>query len=245
MPLPKAKTPPKQNTSDFTILIYGPTGIGKSTWCSHAEGALFIATEAGLNALDVYQQPVTTWEELLDCCAEIADGKHDFKTIIMDTADNAYKMCADYICRKHNILHQSDLEYGKGWALVNNEFQRVLIRLSALPYGLYLISHSVEKEIDTRTGKRVHTRPTLPDKMRSILLGMVDVIGFCDVEPPAEGDKATGVIRVMRTKPNPCYEAKDRTGRLPETLPLDFAAFRKAFQVATNGKVKSTTTPKK
>ena len=32
-----------------------------------------------------------------------------------------------------------------------------------------------------------------------------------------------------RTKPGATYEAGDRTGRLPETLPLDFVEFAKAF----------------
>jgi len=34
---------------------------------------------------------------------------------------------------------------------------------------------------------------------------------------------------VIRTKPHPTYEAGDRTGRLPETLALDFDEFQKAF----------------
>jgi hypothetical protein len=39
--------------------------------------------------------------------------------------DNAYKMCSDYVCKKFKIEHESDLGYGKGYALINNEFQRV------------------------------------------------------------------------------------------------------------------------
>jgi hypothetical protein len=38
--------------------------------------------------------------------------------------------------------------------------------------------------------------------------------------------------RVMRTKPSPYFEAGDRTGRLPETIELDFDAFLAAFQAA-------------
>jgi hypothetical protein len=34
---------------------------------------------------------------------------------------------------------------------------------------------------------------------------------------------------VLRTKPAKHYEAGDRTGRLPETLPLDYAAFTAAL----------------
>ena len=52
--LPTQKSPPKTTLTDLTVLIYGPSKIGKSTWCSQADGALFLATEAGLNNLDVY-----------------------------------------------------------------------------------------------------------------------------------------------------------------------------------------------
>ena len=40
----------------------------------------------------------------------------------------------------------------------------------------------------------------------------------------------------MRTKPTTLFEAGDRTGRLPETIPLDYEAFVHAFNDAT-GKV--------
>ena len=128
--LPKTKSKPKHTLSDLTALVYGPSKIGKSTWCSKADDALFLATEPGLNALEVFQIPITCWDDLLQACAEIAEGKHEFKTIVLDTVDNAYKMCSDYVCKKFKIEHESDLGYGKGYALINNEFQRVINKLA-------------------------------------------------------------------------------------------------------------------
>ena len=180
--LPTAKTPPKPGLADLTVLWYGQTKIGKTSTCAHAEGALFLATEPGLNALDVYQVSIQSWDDLLTACREIADGNHPFKTIILDTVDNAYKFCTDYILKKHTIDHESDMGYGKGYALINNEFQRVLTKLAFLPYGLFLISHAKEIEVDTRTGKYTRTVPTLPDKARKIVLGMVDMVLYCDLE---------------------------------------------------------------
>ena len=227
--LPTKKTPQKQNLADLTVLVYGRSKIGKSTWCSHSDGALFLATEPGLNALDVYQVPIRSWDELLAACGEIAEGKHPFKTVIIDTVDNAYRMCSEYICAKFKIEHESDLGYGKGWALINNEFHRVLTKLAFFPYGLFLVSHSVEKEIETRTGKHTRIVPTLPDKARKIVLGMVDLILYCDLEAVTDEEGKTSYRRVMRTKPSPHYEAGDRTGRLPETIDLDFPKFIEAF----------------
>jgi len=113
--LPTKKTAPKQDLSDLSLLEYGLPKSGKSTWASGAEGALFLATEPGLNALDVYQVPIQSWEDLRKACAEIVAGNHPFKTVILDTIDNAYKFCTDYILKKFKIEHESDLGYGKGY----------------------------------------------------------------------------------------------------------------------------------
>lgn len=230
--LPTAKTEPKPNLADLTVLVYGQTKIGKSTFCSQSEGALFLATEPGLNALDVYQVPILSWDDLLNACKEIADGGHPFKTVIIDTIDNAYKFCTDYIVKKFKVEHESDLAYGKGYAIVNNEFQRVLNKLAFLPYGLFLISHAKEIEVDSRTGKYTRIVPTLPDKARKIVLGMVDMVLFCDLEPTAADSGEQVMRRVIRTKPSLYYEAGDRTGRLPETLDLDFRKFFEGFNTA-------------
>jgi hypothetical protein len=213
--LPSAKTAPKPNLADLTVLAYGQTKIGKSTFCSNSESAVFLATEPGLNA-----------------CAEITEGKHPFKTVIIDTVDNAYKFCADYILKKFKIEHESDLGYGKGYALINNEFQRVLTKLAFLPCGLFLVSHAKEIEVETRTGKYTRVVPTLPDKARKIVLGMVDMVLYCDLEVTVGENGEQRMRRVIRTKPSLYYEAGDRTGRLPETLDLDFSKFFEAFHTA-------------
>jgi len=230
--LPTKRTPSKTSLSDLSILCYGRTKAGKSTWCSHSPDALFLATEPGLNHLDVYQVPINSWDDLLAACGEIAAGEHRFKTVIIDTVDNAYRFCVEYICRKHKIEHESDLGYGKGYGLVNNEFQRVLLKLAFLPYGFVLVSHSQEQEIETRTGKQTRIVPTLPKQARKFVLGLVDMVLYCDQEVTRDADGKPQYRRVMRTKPHPNFEAGDRTGRLPPVLDLDFGKFIRAFNAA-------------
>lgn len=232
MALPSAPTPPKQSLSDLTIFIHGAPKAGKSGWCSHATTPLFLATEAGLNHLNVHQVPIATWDEMLAACAEIAQGKHPFKTVVIDTADNAYRMCTRYILDQQKITHESDLGYGKAYAMIQAEFYRVINKLALLPYGLILVSHSEAKEFDTRTGKITRMVPTLPDKARRMLMGMVDVILYFDLERQT---KSTGEIvfeRSIRTKPSVYYDAGDRTGRLPETIEPTWDAFVAAYQIA-------------
>ena len=35
--LPTTKTPPRTSLTDLTVLVYGPTKIGKTTWCAQAD----------------------------------------------------------------------------------------------------------------------------------------------------------------------------------------------------------------
>ena len=90
-------------------------------------------------------------------------------------------------------------------------------------------AHAQDKTIETRTGEFTKTQPSLPDRARNVVLGLVDMILYCDAIPRKDATGNVTVERVLRTKPHPTYEAGDRTGRLPEVLPLDYDAFVKAF----------------
>lgn len=225
--LPTEKTLPTQNLADLSILIYGAWKSGKSRWCAEGEQVLFLRTEPGLKLLARYEAPIHRWEDLLEAARELAEGNHGFRTVVIDTVDNAYGMCTEYICQRHGVQHESELDFGKGYSFVNKEFMRVLTKLGQLPYGLFLVSHAQDKEIETRTGKVTKSFPTLPDKVSKRVLGFVDLILFCDVETDGKTQR-----RVIRTKPSSTYEAGDRTGRLPATLDFDFASFAAAFEAS-------------
>ena len=238
MPLPKHKTKPSTDPMSYSILLYGPTKVGKTTFASHADKALFLATEPGTQALEVYSANISDWPQFLDACTEIAAGNHRFKTIIVDTIDNAYLFCMQHVCAANGWAHPSDGAYGKGFATVNNEFRRVLLKLAQLPYGLLLISHSQEREIETRTGNYTRITTTLPRGAATIVIGLMGLVLLCEVSAKKASDGSYAYRRIMHTKPTPNHDAGDRTGRLPDQLPLDYAAFLDAFQTATKGQKK-------
>ena len=238
--LPTARAKPSTDFATKSILVYGPPKIGKSTLASRFPDALFLECEPGLNELEVFKVPTYTWPDFLDACKLVAGGNHKFKTIVIDTVDNAFKYCSDHVNAQHNIEYEGDLPHGKGWSFVKNEWHRVLTKLASLPYGLVLISHAVDREVETRTGTFTRTVPSLPDRARGVVLGLVDIILFCDATATKDKDGNVTTQRIVRTKPHPAYEAGDRTGRLPETIPLDFEAFAKAFTVAPQAQPQKT-----
>lgn len=240
--LPKTKTKMKTNMSDYTTLLYGPSKSGKSTFCSEMDGALFLATEPGLNALETYQMPITSWRELLDALGEIEKGNHQFKTIVIDTIVNAYEFCIEYISHKElGGKHPSDasFKFGRGWAPVNREFKKKITKLAALPYGLFLIAHTSGMDVDAPAGKSFKkTTLNLSGKSRETVLGLVDVALLVQIIEVESKKKDEEIIekRVLKTKPSKYYDAGDRTKYLPESIPFDCQTYTKEFKIAVKKK---------
>ena len=216
MALPQEKTPPKTNFGEMLTLLYGRPKIGKSTLLSNAPGALFLATEPGLNSLEVYQIPITCWQEFNNAACDVLAGGHDFKSIIIDTADWALNYCQQYICEQWKIKHPGDLPRGKGWSLITTEFMRVVNSLTNSGYGVYITSHAKDEEVEIRTGTYTRTVPTLSGKSGEQISGLVDIILFMDND---EYKDESGVVvqqTVLRSKPARNYLAGDRSKRLPD-----------------------------
>lgn len=227
--LPSQKSKPTLDIGSLSVLLYGFPKSGKSTFASKFPGALFFECEPGLGSLEVYKVPTYTWPDFLEACRLVAAGDHPFKTVIIDTADNAFRFCSEAVCQKYKVEYEGDVPHGKAWVLIKNEWHRVLTKLASLPLGLVIISHATDKTIQTRTGEYTKTVPTLPERARGVVMGLVDMILYADIA--AVKDEKGNLVqrRVLHTKPHVNYEAGDRTGRMPETLALDFDEFQKAF----------------
>jgi hypothetical protein len=228
---------PTGDLQDRSILIYGMPKIGKSTFAASFPGALFLPCEPGLNDLEHYQIPdegiIESWDELLQAAALIAKGGHDYKTVIVDTVDEAYRMCAEHVCQQRGVEYTGDLPRGKGYAMVNGEFMRVIKKLAGLPQGLILISHAKTRTVEVDGIERDVVGTTLSDSPKKLIDGFVDMILYCDVEE-VTGDGGEKIFkRVLRTKPSKKFSAGDRTGRLPQTVVIDqdnpFSGFEKAW----------------
>jgi hypothetical protein len=224
--LPNQKSIKITDLSKQIILIYGRSKIGKSTFCSKFPEALFIATEPGLNHLEVFKSPVRNWSEFLNVCSEISKGEHKFKSIIIDTIDKLVVMCSDHICNENGVGHPSEMPHGRGWNLVTSELNRALTKLASLPYGLVMVSHCDDEEVETKTKKYHRWTISLSGKNRGLFLDLPDIILFIDSEVDKEGIER----RIIRTKPSMYYDAGDRSMLLPETLPLDFEKFSSYFK---------------
>lgn len=230
--LPTKKRPVTKDLGGQSILLYGPPGVGKTTFANElTDSTLFIATEEGQGFIECYHQSCPNWKTYIDIISELKGSKADrYKAFAVDTADQLYEHCMEYVGKKHGFDYPAEDDFGKEWKLVRKEFQRGLNELLTLGKGSVLISHSQDREVTTRTAKITKTMPTLPGSARKVILPLVSVIiyaGFKWVKDEA-GDKVEKRMAIM--KPSENLEAKDRTGRLPEVMPFRASKFIKAYR---------------
>lgn len=198
--------------------VYGPPGIGKSTFVSQCEGVLFLSTDPGLRFLSVIKQPITNWLQFKKVVKALeVDRPKEYTALAIDTVDPLFLMARKYVLDKRGIEHQSDEPYGKAYDLVTTEFTLEMLKLTKLPYGLFFLSHSKEVEVKGRALRTSKTIPSLASQAYKVLAPMADIIAYYGFGEESADTK--DLTRKMQFQPSETVEAKDRTkGGLPESL---------------------------
>lgn len=179
----------------YSVFFYGEPKSGKTTISSKFPNALLLAFEKGYNALaGVMAQPINSWAEFIKVQRQLKDDKvkEKFSTIIIDTADIAYSYCEKYICANNGVDTIADIGYGKGYALVGNEFDEKLRSIVQMGYGIVLISHATDKVFKDENGTEYNKIvPTLDKRSNNIVARMADIIGYSRSVTDAEGNDKT------------------------------------------------------
>lgn len=114
-------------TAPVKVVLYGPEGIGKSSFAAKFPQPVFIDTEGGTKRLNVARLPApTSWAMLLDEVAEVRKGNVPCRTLVIDTADWAERLCTEAVCARAKVHGIEDFGYGKGYTYLKEEFSRLL-----------------------------------------------------------------------------------------------------------------------
>jgi len=245
--LPTQKVIQALDLQELICLFYGAPGVGKTTFANELpKPNLFIATEDGQRALEAYVQKVTDWEQFLDVISLLESGDGEkFTSVTIDTVDNLFTFCEDYVCKKNKIEHMSDAEWGKGWKALEKEFRGAITRLQNTNIGVIFISHAQEVEIKRRSLKINKWKPTYGKQVRKIIDPLVDEMFFFFIEENI--DKKTGdavQLRKIGCHPAEMYDAKDRMDAFDEVCEMDASAMSKTFKDAIDSRIKNSSNHK-
>lgn len=224
------------------VVVYGPEGIGKSTFASKFPDPVFIDTEGSTKDMDVarFEKP-TSWQYLLEEIAYVKANPSVCRTLVIDTIDWAEQMCIEAVCNKHGKSGIEDFGYGNGYVYVKEEFGRFLNKLSEVidaGVNVVLTAHAQLRKFEQPDELGAYDRWELKlgkktaSQTSPLVKEWADMLLFCNyktlsiaVDKDGKKHKAQGGRRVMYTAHHPCWDAKNRYG-LPEECEFDYEVIR-------------------
>lgn len=219
------------------IVVYGPEGIGKSTFAAQFPMPLFIDTEGSTKLLDVKRLPrPESWSVLSQMVDEVAKNPEVCRTLVIDTVDWAERLCSEYVCEKGNKRSIEEFGYGKGYVLIKEEFGRLLDKLNAVidaGVNVVLTAHCILRKFERPDESGAYDRWELKlgnkagSQISALIKEWSDMLLFVNYkehvieDPTTHKKKAHGGERVMYTTHRPAFDAKNRYG-LQDELPFSF-----------------------
>lgn len=227
------------------IVVYGPEGIGKSTFAAQFPDPVFIDTEGSTKDMDVarFEKP-SSWQMLMDQIRYFIQHPETGKTLVIDTIDWAEQMCIEDLCARHGKKGIEDFGYGNGYVYAKEEFGRFLNLLGDLvERGIHIVltAHAQIRKFEQpdesgaydryelKLGKKTssQTSPLVKEWADMVLFANYKTYSIAQ-DDKGKKYKAQGGKRVMYTSHHPCWDAKNRYG-LPEELDFEFSTISGIF----------------
>lgn len=232
------------------ILTHGPHKVGKSTFAAQSEKPIFVPTEDGQDNIDAQAFPLCKkWDDVMSCVTTLYRDEHDFKTVVLDSADWAESLAWAKVAQDHDVKGIESIGYGKGYVFAADLFRELLDGLNALRLerGMQVIvlCHSEIKRFDD---PQADSYDRYQIKLHKLVNKMVqewaDIIAFAQqdmatkTEETGFGNKRVRAIdidrRVLRLKGSAAYDAGTRY-EMPATVPLIWSEFEKELTKAKSG----------
>lgn len=228
------------------VLLYGPPGIGKTTFAAAAPVPIFIGAEDGTSELDVERFPQPgTWSDVLDALDELATASHSYQTVVLDTLDWLEPLCWQHVCTTNRdkqgkpYENIKDLGYGKGYAAALDQWRILLKKLEELrdarSLSIVLLAHTTIRPFKNPEGDNYERyQLKLHHSASSLFREWPDAVLFAMYETythAVDGGETKGIstgARVMGTQRTAAYDAKNRYD-LPDRVPLDWPSFAESL----------------
>jgi len=220
------------------VVLYGVESVGKSTFAAKFPKPLFLDIEQGTSHLDVDRCEINSWKQLTDALAEAKAT--DYKTIVVDSADWAERLCVEDLLATSKKTSIEDFGFGKGWVMVAERMSRMLSSIDQLidaGKNVVMIAHSKIVRFEAPDALAAYDRYELKLSKQSspLLKEFADELWFLrfktkvSTSETGKGKGIGGKERILLTTHSAAYDAKTRSG-LAEELPLEWASVAHLFE---------------
>jgi hypothetical protein len=228
----------------FSVCLYGPPKIGKTTWAAQAPGVLFLRTEDRLDHIDADKLPLCkSWRDVIDQLGQVAKEDHEYKTLAFDSLTSAERLLHEHVARAANRATVAEIDYGKGYVAAVNEFRRVLDAFTFLrdkrAMNIIAIGHSaVEKQENPGESSfdrymldlNKHARALVQQSFDNLFLAVEEVKTVEEKAAFGKKNRAVGRVVKMIVSSTPRAVAGNSLSIQDEEAPFSFDWFAKAHR---------------
>ena len=175
--LPENK-PMEKNITPKVFFIWGQSMHGKTYLARQFPNPIILNTDGNGKKIDTPHVDIYDFETFVAVLKEIEEGKHTYKTIVIDLVDDIKTFLEEYVCKKYKVENLAEAPFGKAFSDVKATWKRLMIRLSQLPYYVVFISHIIQTT-DEYDNTRTIEQPSLEQKYLNMTKGRTDVMIKC------------------------------------------------------------------
>jgi hypothetical protein len=225
------------------IVLYGPPGVGKTSWASQSPNPFFLDLDKGtmwLKKVGRNKKKIETWNDLLGWVRYLHDSEHDYKTLVLDTVDRAEALCHEHVIStvggKNKVAVKTLAEvgggYGQGYNAAAEEFRRLWAELERLwenrGMRIIIIAHCKLTTVQNpggfdyqRYSLKVH------EKVAGLLMEVSDAVLFASQKISVSKNglfdekrarAMTGDARYLHASEEAYFVAKNRLGLPPKFI---------------------------
>lgn len=175
------------------LMLYGLSGVGKSSLAAKLKKPLFLDFEGGLNYLGVDRSTQYTnldefYQDLVELYRKAEAGNREYDTIVIDSVDWMVRKVVEKAAGidRHNLsetLNRSNGGYGNGKQVLENHIRTkllpFLVTLNKIGYGICLVAHADRKDLMDADGVDVErVTPKIDVNTMNVFVEWVDNVFY-------------------------------------------------------------------
>lgn len=204
------------------VIVYGPPGVGKTTFAARAGNCLIVDLENGASNVARQRTPyLQSWAEAQQWLTAAAHEQHGYDAIAVDSLDWLLRRVQETVTGPDKLattLNNAHGGYGNGGLVLENYVYGLVLpaldRISARGVAVIMLAHAVRRTVTDAAGVTVEKlSPDVPQKLLMPCVEWADAV-LC-LTKDGSGQ------RVFVTQESPRVLAKNRYA-MPETVAADW-----------------------